>query len=265
MAMYKKKVYKKKVVKSKRRPKVGLATVKSIVKRAVARNIENKTYSTYFSNQPIYPSTHVNFQSSINPVSPFSGYMNIVQGITQGTRIGNTIKIKALNFKYVLCPTPYNPVTNSQPSPTEVILWIFYDKSNPVNLPTMGSDFLQLGGSATPLQNSLIDCTAPINTDRYKVVYRKIHKLGYSTFSGSGGNPSAGNYANNDYKISIKGSVNLMPYIVKNVKFNDNNPTPTTRGLFAVFQAVRSVNSNYTSDQIPCMAIITSDMHYEDA
>ena len=56
-----------------------------------------------------------------------------------------------------------------------------------------------------------------------------------------------------------------MPYIIKNVKFNDNVATPTTRGLFIVFQAVKATVGNYASTQVPCMAVVTSDMEYEDA
>ena len=257
----------KKTAKKTYRKSSGTKTnLKKMVKMEVSRNIENKTYSTYFSNQQIYPSNSPNFQSSINPVSPYAGYMNIVQGTSQGTRIGNAIKIKSLNFKYIISPNPYDAVTNQQPQATNVIVWVFYDKSNPVNIPTIGSDFLQLGGSATALQNSLIDCTAPINTDRYRVLYKRIHKVGYNEFSGgSGTNPAAGYYSNNDYKMNVSGSINLMPYIIKNVKYNDAAATPTTRGLFIVFQAVKATVASYASTQVPCMAVLTSTMEYEDA
>ena len=95
---------------------------------------------------------------------------------------------------------------------------------------------------------------------------KRVHKVGYNEFSGgSGTNPAAGYYSNNDYKMNVTGSINLMPYIIKNVKFNDAAATPTTRGLFIVFQAVKATVGSYASTQVPCMAVVTSDMEYEDA
>ena len=259
-----KKSYKKKAIRRRRTLKVT-KTVKKYVARQIARNIENKTYSMYFPTQPVYPSNHANFQAQINPLTPYASYMNIVQGTSQGTRIGNEIKIKKLVFNFVLSPTSYDTVANNQPSPSEVILWIFYDKLNDTQIPTIGNDFLQLGGSAVALTNTLMDVGAPVNTDRYRVLSRRVYKVGFSAYSGTGTLPIYQSFTNNDYKLNVRKSINLMPYIVKNVKFNDNNATPTTRGLFYVFQAVRAAGGPYGNTYMPVNAAVTVDMQYEDA
>lgn len=260
-----KKVYARKMKKTYKKKGTSKTTVKAIVKREIARNIENKTFSIYTSVQPVYPYGSPNFQASINPVTPYASYLSIVQGTSQGTRTGNEIKIKSLMFKFVLTPTIFDATFNFQPRPTDVILWIFYDKTNDNIIPQIGTDFLQLGGSSVPLQNSLIDITAPVNTDRYRVLFRKVYKVGFASYNGSGTLAAFQSFSNNDYKLNIRGSVNLMPYIVKHVKFNDNNATPTTRGLFAVFQAVSAAGGAYSSAYIPVNAAVTVDMQYEDA
>jgi len=260
---YPKKATTKRKYTSKR--KVTTKSVKRIVKTALSRNIENKTFSAYFSNQPVYPSVHPNFQSQINPCTPYNAYLDIQQGVGQGGRIGNQIKIKSLVMKYVLSPLQFDTTTNNQPRPTEVILWVFYDKQNPTTIPQIGNDFLQLGGSSLPLQNSLIDVTAPVNTDRYTVVYRRSHKIGYSAYNGTGTLPAFQSFTNNDYKLNVRGTVYLTKHAIKTVKYNDSNDSPMTRGLFYVFQAISANGGSYTSVQLPVNAAVTLDVKYEDA
>jgi len=57
---------------------------------------------------------------------PYTGYGTIPQGVTQGTRIGNTVKVKKLMLSYVLRPTSYNATFNAFPQPVEVDLDTFF-------------------------------------------------------------------------------------------------------------------------------------------
>lgn len=269
MRYYKRKTLPKKtaprrVRKYTARKGVSKSTIKKMVKRAIAANVENKEINVYTPSQPIYPSVNANFNANIRALTPNSLTMSIQQGTSQSQRIGNQIKIKDLKFKYTITPNAYNAASNAQPRPSEVIVWIFYDRLNPTVIPTIGNDFLQLGGSSQPLQNNLIDTQASVNNDRWRLLYKKVHKVGFSAYNGTGTLPSFESFTNNDYKLTVRNTVNLTKHIVKTVKFDDNDTDPTSRGLFICFQAVASL-SPYNTAEIPCTVASTIDCIYEDA
>lgn len=260
-------VYKARV----RRGTAPKRTLRKMVKREIARNVENKTFQVFDDNYDILPSNSPGFDANIIPVTPYSGaFLTISQGLGQGQRVGNRIKVKKLTFKGCVYPKAYNVTTNPTPAPVQIKFWFFYDKEEPQAIPTpqTSGDFLQFGNTALGLGNRLFDQMAPVNTDRYRVLTTRTVKVGYSTYGGTGATgslPLQGNLSNNDFKMNANVSVDLMPYIVKDVVFRDAATTPTTRGVFMMAQAVYANGSPLASTTIPAEMNWMSDLEFEDA
>lgn len=249
------------------RKTVSRVAIKSMIKRELSRNIENKTFQYLGTGHDILPCTSPGFDGQIIPVAPSATYLQIQQGLGQGSRIGNKIKIKNLKMDGVLFPLGYNAVSNLTPAPIQVKMWVFYDKEEPNALPTpQGSaDFLQFGSSALALQNELFDHTMPVNLDRYRVLTTRTYKLGYASYGGTGAQPQQGNFANNDFKLNCRVRVNLTKYAIKTVLFRDNNSNPTTRGLYVMFEPVYANGNPIGSTQIPARFEYMLTVDYEDA
>jgi len=242
--------------------------LKKLVRREIARNVENKTKQSYVITKTIVPSSSVNAQDNVIELGPTVGLV-IEQGVGQGQRIGNRIKTKKLVWKGTMVPTPYNATTNGIPVPQQVKIWIFYDRTDPNAEPQPATNFFQDGNSSRGFLNDLADLWAPINTDRYRILASKTFKIGYADYSGQTTNAAAtsGNqyFANNDFKLNANFSFNLTKHYPKNVRFDDNNGVPTTRGLFAMFHTVTADGTAFPSGSIPLGVQYVQNYVYEDA
>lgn len=203
---------------------------------------------------------------NINQISPGTGSFNIAQGTSQSQRIGNRIRITNCRLKGTIVPNPYNATTNPGPQPCVVQMFIFYDKTATTSypIPFTNNDFFQFGSTATGFSNDLVDTWAPINTDRYRVVYRRQWKVGFATNAGTGANAGQQQFANNDFKLNCHFNVNVTKWLVKNVVYRDNNIDPSTRGLWFTFVACAADGSNYGSAIIPAHYQYTQDLDYTD-
>lgn len=261
MAEKKKRVSRKRIVKDKK--------VREIVKKEIARNIEDKSIQFAVSDYNLYPSNATNFPNNTLHLSPNSSTLAIVQGTGQGNRVGNAIKIKKMRFKAMLTPQPWDNTLNPNPRPLIVRMVMYYDREDPNLLPAPGSTFFQNGSSSTGFSNSPIDILRPINTDRYKVFKIKDYKLGYSQYAGTANtvaNQGAYQaYSNNDFKMVQMIDEDVTKYLVKHVKYNDNLSDPMTRGLYVTFFMIATDGTNLVSTWIPAEISYILDCTYEDA
>lgn len=260
----KRRVSKKKVFRKKRSFKRKRGGIKRLVRQEVSRNVETKGVQMYNQNRLIYPVSHVNYPDNVWELGVGTG-MTIVQGTGQGARLGNLITTKRLMYKGTLVPLPYDASTNTVPTPAQVAMYIFYDKTDPLALPAVSTNFLQNGSSSRGFTNDLCDLMYPINTDRYRVLTRRIFKLGYASYQGSGTDVSQQGYNNNDFKFNQNFSINLTKYYPKRVKFEDNNGIPNTRGLFCLCVPFRANGGSFGSTQVPCGLQFFQDYRYKDA
>lgn len=248
--------------------KPSVSTVKAIVKKEIARNVENKTKQAFNYGYNLYPSNSANFPLNVIELGP-SANLTISQGTGQGDRIGNTIKTKRLTWKGTIVPTPYDATVNPNPRPTQVKIWIFYDRSDPTAVPQVGSNFYQDGNVSKGFQNDLVDLWAPVNTDKYRLLTSKTFKLGYSSYYGTAASPAnAGAYQyynNNDFKLNCNFSFDLTKYYPQMVKFSDAPTTPSTRGLFALFHYVNADGTAITSTFRQVDVQWMQSYEYEDA
>lgn len=259
-------MYKKKYSSYK---KPSVTTVKKIVKRAIDRNVENKTLQWYSESRvDILPSNGTNFLSTIEPVSLGllgTPVLTIPQGTGQGQRIGNRIKIKSAYIAGTIFPNVYDVTTNPVPQPCQVILWLFYDRSDPTNIPNPVADFFQKGNTTVAMSGDLQDIMSPVNTDKYRVLTKRVFKIGYANVAGTGANAANENFANNDFKLNRNFKIPITKYLIKNVKFNDNATLPMSRGLFMMITAVASNGSLYSAGGVPAQMFWNVSYTYEDA
>jgi len=231
--------FKRRAVKRRplRRRKAPVA-IKKLVRREIARNVENKDTSKFNLSVPIRSVAHGSFASQVFQLNPSAAAMNINQGTGQGGRVGNVIKLKKLTLKGTIVPQPYSAGSNPTPQPVQVKVWIFYDKlATPHALlnPYAAGDFFQYGGSVANFQNDLADTWLPVNEDRYKVFATRTMKVGVANSNGTGASADSQFWTNNDFKLNSNFSFNLLPYAIKTQKYNDNTADPSCRGLYVMF------------------------------
>jgi len=273
MAFRKKRVFKKRrVVKRKSYARKKAAPLRKMIKKEIARNIEDKTQSVLNLGLTLTSVNNLSFNTrNVVDVGVSAAAVSITQGTGQGNRVGNRIKIKKHVFKGTLVPLGYT-ANNTVPRPMQVKMWIFYDKENPSGTPNPYADFFQNGNSINPFQNDLTDQWLPVNQDKYRVLTTRTFKLGHASYGQSNNlvyptmavSPYGG-YNNNDFKYNANFSIDLTKYMVKNVAFRDGNVDPTTRGLFALFSYACADGEQYAPSTEALMLQYMVDCKYEDA
>lgn len=264
---YKKKFGKKVCCRAKktwRRPKKVGKAIKKAIRREIARDVETKSAQQFNYNQNIYPSDHASFPNNVFELGP-SALMAINQGTSNGSRVGNKIKTKRLTFKGTIVPLGYNVTTNPNMVPMQGKIWIFYDRTDPTAIPAVTTNFFQNGSTNAAFQNDLVDLWRPVNTDRYRVLATKTFKLGFADNAGTGASAANQNFANNDFKLNYNFSFDLTKWYPKVVKYDENNATPMTRGLFALFDVVPASGGFYPATTVPAGMQWMQDYRYEDA
>jgi len=265
---YAKKKYTKKTGKRtyKRPPSSSNKSVTRIVKKVMARAIENKIQNYYVDSMNIYGSNHASFNSSCFMCSPYSLGIQINQGVGQGNRIGNSVTTKSLILKGIISPQVYSSITNNLPVPIFVRLWFYYSKNTPTTLTPPDQTFIQLGGASAALSGTLTDTLSKVNTDNWGFLMQKTFKIGFADYSGSGTSAPWQSYTNNDFKMVAPFSINLTKHCLKRVKFNDNSSFPTVRGIICCPQVMRANNQALIpSDQIVARMSYSLEYSYEDA
>lgn len=245
--------------------KLSVNTVRRIAKKVVSAQAENKTVQFFTTNQRIYPSGSASFGSSIFPVSPYTGYLEIPQGVGQGNRIGNKIKVKSIRFKGTLWPRPYDPTDNPNPVPCQIVFWFFINRSTPNATPTSVTGFLQDGDSSRNLSGQLSDLMSRVNNDQYKFLGRRIFKIGYSAYEGTGIQPAFQAYNNNDFKLNQKFNIDITKMAIKNCIYNDDvSNSPRSRGVFCMAQAIAADGSILPNNTSPVNMAYELTCSYED-
>lgn len=272
MAYKKKRTFKRKFAKKRGYKRKSAARVKVTrgfkiaVKRVLRRQAEKKHVNVVDLGMIIMPSNSATADGAIQQLSPGTGSFQIQQGTGQADRVGDRIQITRCTLKGTIVPNIYDVTTNPAPQPCVVQLIVFYDKLNTTIYPApfAANNFFQFGNTVAGFRNDLVDNWAMINSDRYTVVLRKHWKLGYAAYGGTGTTAAAQAFTNNDFKLNHEFSLDMTKYLVKNVKYQDNNIDPTTRGLWFTFVATASDGTAYGAGRIPAHVQYSQDLTYID-
>lgn len=234
----------------------------------MSANIEDKKIVFNVNAKGLRPFSSSLQDTNVVALSPFPSFLAINQGDGESDRVGNKIKLKHLSINFDLYPMPYNASTNPIIQPQNIMFLVFYDKSNPTTLPTptANGDFFDFNNSAQNFQGNLTDLSRWFNTDRYKIFYKRIFKLGFASYESAGPDTNNELFSNNDYKLSfVNIHVPLTKYAVSRVQFDDNDATPTTRGLFAMWISVPASNAGWPSGTVSASVTYQVHAEYEDA
>jgi len=266
MGAYKKPYKRKYSRKTKKTAPKGVSTaVAKYIKRAIHNTIEDKSVQInggfQFGNVLESP------DFSPYPMAPSASYWTISQGVGAGARVGNSIKVKKVTLNYILRPTPYDALTNANPCPTEVQLMLGYVKQRPSELPTNLdiNKLFQAGNSVTAPVGTLRDIISIVNTDYWTIKKRWTHKVGFATNDGTGGLPGQQYFANNDFKLNIKKSINITKYLPSHFVFDDTGSATTTKNLFLMMTAVQANGGSGGAAQQFASIEFWVDCIYEDA
>ena len=240
--------------------------VKKYVKRTVHANIENKCFQV---NPGQLGFGNVNESPEFNafPCAPLNGFWTISQGVGQGSRVGNIIKVRKTYLNYILRPSPYDATTYPNPQPCMVRLMLGYVKNSPAFTP-IASDIQQIFNSGSAVQapvGTLKDLISVYNTDYWTIKKSWTHKMGFAISGGTGASPGVQSHANNDFNYNAMKRVDITQHMPKTCVFNDTFATTNTKNLFFMFYAVAAGGGTFASTQLPCFIDYWIDFHYEDA
>jgi len=246
--------------------KLGVSSaVKSYVKRTIGANIENKTmsvnYAGAFGNCVANPSMYS------YPITPYTGYLTISQGVGQNGRTGNSIKIKKAMLRYILRPQNYDVTNNPFPAPVHVDMYLGRTRVCSGDQP-IAADFnalYQSGSTSLAPVGSINDLVSEVNKDYFTIKKRWSHKLGFANSQGTGGIAVAQYFANNDFSLNIIRKMNITKYMPKILKFNDATNQVQGDGLFLWYQAVNAGGGINGSTVLPAHITFWIELTYEDA
>jgi len=242
---------------------LSVATVKSIVKKQVDKNIEdlNVQYASYYTFGNYINNNLLNYK--ILTPSTYS----VAQGTGAADRRGNRVTIKKVMFRYLINPLPYNATTNPTPQPQEVQLLFANLKGNQRTVPTSGSMSImyQTGNTSSPPTGSCTDLIKPFNYDAWNIKRRIIHKVGCATYGGTGISVINQSFANNDFSYNIRRTIDITKLFPKVWYFDDTNNTATSNALYFMVQAVNADNTIASSTTLSQAIEFWLDVTYEDA
>jgi hypothetical protein len=271
MPAFKKRSYRKRAPAKKRFARGGK---KSSVVSSAVKTYVNRTIHSQIENKSVQVNAGYNFGTYLEspelnayPMLPHVGFWTINSGTNSASRIGNQIRVRKLMLNYILRPLPYDAVNNTFPVPCEVQLFLGYVKDAPTFVPT-NTDFLQLyqnGASASPPQGSLRDIISVINKDFWVIKKRWTHKIGYAINNGTANQPVQQFNANNDFKLNVVKRLDITKLVDKNVRFNDNAATPTSKNLFFFQQSVFANGATGGATTQMTSIDFWIDFEYEDA
>lgn len=225
--IFKKRMYKK---------KSNNMNVVRIVKREIARNVENKFSTPLNFNAPVLIWTNI---SPTWFTYNFNSHFNLSQGVTQNTRIGNRVKLTKWIIKGQVAPRfEINPSSatslNLRYSNQGVCKLMLLKKSNGDIPPNSLQYLFQSGNSYLDPTGSSFDQLLAVNKDQYKVYWQRSFKLSPSQPLETTGNLF---WANNDFKCVANFGIDVTKLIGKNaiLKYEDANAAaqlpPSMMGL----------------------------------
>lgn len=230
-------------------------TVKKYVKKEIARQAENKVVNIQQARE--FGSYLDSNTMNVFPVTPYPTlFPGPTIGASSNNRIGNEVRTRKVMLNYVLRPTVYSVANNPNPVPVHVQMYLGYVKQSSGVLPTSSefNFFYNNGSSAFAPSATLADLISEENSQRFTILKKWTHKIGFANYAGSGGQLAWQTNANNDYKANVTKKLDITKLYPKIMKFDDTSQAIQGRGLFLWYQAI-SANGNALAAGIRPVAI----------
>jgi len=222
--------------------------VKRMIKREIARNVENKECNL--------ESTLITITQSISDSDLVSLCPTIKQGVQQGERIGNKIRVKRFNVRVAI--NVYNQAAAFSPCYVDVFIF----KQRPMQsyagvMPNIMDNFLQAGNTTVNYSGFVLDGLRDVNKDLFMLLYRK-RLLMYNPLNGTSVQGSTSNI-NPCETLNI----DLTKYIRKLWEFNDENNEVTNENIWIAIGSTQTDGAIVTAN-IGRYAFMTN-FEFEDA
>lgn len=194
-----------------------------------------------------------------------SNGISIPQGVQDGQRVGQNIRIKKVMLKANFIPVPVTG-DNVIPRPQIIKCYFGYVKSQVGvargELPSSALDFFKVGGQNAAPQGDVRDLNKTVNTDLYTIVKKSPHlKVGNSRYFQS--QLADQDFNNSDFSLFKSYSADLTKFYHKNQKFNEQDAGSSNRSLFMY---VTCVDANGTqSSYLPMQMSYELSIAYTDS
>lgn len=215
---------------------------------------------------PDFNSASWGLDNGVYTLNPTQNRLSIAQGTGQGQRIGNRIRTKSCYISGILYAQQQNAAYNPTPKPCEVVMYIYKLIGGGNTVDVTMSNFYQNGNTAGSPTGSLVDLTFPINKDRYRVLYRKVFKIGPADNTGTGASAGLQYFANNDYKRNQRFYIPLTKYMDKIMRYNDTSLTVNNDTLYlAILPLMADGSTNGAGNALlPVNCSMTQVYNYTD-
>lgn len=246
-------------IKSRAMPKKLMASKKRAttgdVNRILSKRIEGKHYNDYGANQSIIVCNAANPPSTRNLLPVLS------QGLGQGNRIGNAVRVRS--SKLVVFVNVTSAASDIAATPTMIRVWIVSSKILNTNAPAslQFTDFFQLGSSNSGFQGNMLDMLFPVNTDNWTVYMDKTIKVGLGSIPATNVNNNYPDNSSFNHKFEFDWSDNFK----SKLDYDDAPTEVTNRNLFMVYCACRSDGASATAGTTIAEFHFTNNVIYEDA
>jgi len=213
-------------------------TPASIIKRVVRSLAEKKNVN---ADPAEYTFNAVNstMSAAVSLTSPID---NIAQGVTDGSRVGNRIRLAKYTLKMTFNPVVEDTAVGANITvPMIVQLFIGYKKDDPGTTPNAAdlAKIYQDGQSTSGVDGTMLATLRDINTDFFKIVAYKKFKLGHAV-------SQAPTYSNNDFPLYEEVVINDL--LKGEVTFNDTTASSNKHlYMWATFSHVDSVVTSTAS------------------
>lgn len=219
-----------------------------LIRSEIQRSAEKKVQTFLLNGQnPLsLRNAVVGITNNVYPLCPYTGAWTIAQGSGEGNRIGNKVHVSRAILNINLTSNPYNVSTNATPQPMFVKMWFckykpFPTDTVPANALYGGTaGFLQVGSTNTGLTGTFADLQYQVNRDLFVVYGQRTFKIAPAVFEGTGSSPTYGNYANNDFKLSVLKRIDVTKWLPKQFIFDDAASNITSSMVSMVVQLVAS-------------------------
>lgn len=226
-----------------------------VVKKVLGRQAEKKVSQSWGTLVPITLQPGVtSLQQNCFTLTPGSvnftdGCNVIAKGVNQGDRIGDEIQVKGIYFDYQFVPRPYNATSNPNPEPMVIVLYFVQPKvgqafgttaTSYISNNTTSNFFDADTALESGLYGDLGDMMKRIDSDNYKFIAKREHKLYWSGTSGTGSQTLMYGYNNNDFHFMARGRVKIGPM---KCAFNTSNGNPQIQPIYCIAQVLNADGS----------------------
>lgn len=256
-----KKPYRKKRGLRTRKPKTKKNTIQKIVKRELHKSIENKQ---------IYNVDSLEITPKMDFVNLFQVIPKVAQGVKQGDRIGNRIKVMSLKLGMTMnmVSEPYAPADTGRCGMYfDIYIFKVIQKPSYDQLVTSADldYFLQAGGAFNGYVGAPYNWHQNINQDRFNLLYRKRVLMNNQFFKADSTGIKYEAYGQNT-NASYSCTIPLTKKVLKNLKYQDGSLNATNDGIYACVVGTRADNIYPTDELFPVGQVnFFSTMVYEDA